>query len=297
MSSESCCTSLGVTGGMYYRTYQNDVGHGPVGQADPASVSGYRLDKYDVTVGRFRRFVAAWNNGSGYTPSAGSGKHGHLNGGRGLVDSGNSAGTTYETGWSLADNAKVAPTNANLACNSGFDETWTNAPGANENLPVNCVNWWEAFAFCVWDGGFLPSEVEWQYAAAGGSEQRQYPWGSTDPSNMDRYAIYNCYYPNSSAMCLGGNIAPVGFASLGVGRWGQLDLAGNVYRWTLDWTAPFTSCTDCSNLSAVGTFGYRMTRGGTFSSAAYYLEPEYRPSGAPPTGRYDFLGFRCARVP
>ena len=84
MSSESCCTSLQVLGGMYYRTYQNDVGHGPVGQADPAIVSGYRLDKYDVTVGRFRQFVAAWNNGSGYTPSAGSGRHGHLNGGLGL---------------------------------------------------------------------------------------------------------------------------------------------------------------------------------------------------------------------
>jgi len=295
MSSESCCTSLAVAGGTYYRTYQNDVGGAATAQADPATVSGFRLDKYEVTVGRFRRFAAAWNNGSGYNPPEGSGKHGHLNGGLGLVNSQNAAGTTYETGWSTADNAKVSPTNANLACNMGFEEAWTNAPGANENLPMNCVTWFEASAFCIWDGGFLPSEVEWQYAAAGGSQQRQYPWGNTDPSTMNRYAIYNCYFPNNSAMCLGGNIAPVGSASLGAGRWGQLDLAGNIYELTLDWNAPFAPCTDCANLSS-GT--YRMTRGGYWASSAHYLEPEYRTNGgAPPTARTDWLGFRCARVP
>ena len=30
---------------------------GPTGEADPASVSGFRLDKYLVTVGRFRQYV------------------------------------------------------------------------------------------------------------------------------------------------------------------------------------------------------------------------------------------------
>ena len=33
------------------------------GLADPATVSDFRLDKYDVTVGRFRQFVKAWNGG------------------------------------------------------------------------------------------------------------------------------------------------------------------------------------------------------------------------------------------
>ena len=46
---------------------------------------------------------------------------------------------------------------------------------------MNCVNWFEAYAFCIWDGGFLPSDTEWEYAAAGGSLQREYPWGSTAP--------------------------------------------------------------------------------------------------------------------
>ncbi len=88
--SESCSTSLEVEGGTFYRTYTND-GSGPTGEADPATVSGFRMDKYLVTVGRFRRFVKAWDGGSGldggagYDPPAGSGKHTHLNGGQGLA--------------------------------------------------------------------------------------------------------------------------------------------------------------------------------------------------------------------
>ncbi|MGO9835775.1 MAG: SUMF1/EgtB/PvdO family nonheme iron enzyme [Polyangiaceae bacterium] len=34
---------------------------------------------------------------------------------------------------------------------------------------IDCVNWYESYTFCIWDGGFLPSEAEWEYAAGGGS--------------------------------------------------------------------------------------------------------------------------------
>jgi formylglycine-generating enzyme len=111
-------------------------------------VSGFRLDKYLVTVGRFRQFVNAWNGGAGYTPPAGSGKHTHLNGGRGLANSG-SVGT-YEPGWVASHDSNIAPTNTNLAC-AGSSSTWTPSAGSSENLPIICVNWWEAYAFCIWD--------------------------------------------------------------------------------------------------------------------------------------------------
>jgi formylglycine-generating enzyme required for sulfatase activity len=297
-SNDGCCTSLEVAGGTFFRTYQVLSSTSIGGEQDSAKISGFRLDKYDVTVGRFRQFQAAWNNGSGYLPPAGSGKHTHLNNGQGLVDVGSpaDAGTTYETGWLSAYDANVAPTNANLACNTGYDETWTAAPGTKENLPVNCVNWYEAYAFCIWDGGFLPSEAEYGYAEAGGSDQRMYPWGINDPAAPPGgFAIYNCN--RSGGACTGADIARVGFASNGAGRWGQLDLVGNVYKLVLDWNAAFVNpCTDCANLSPGGT--YRMTRGGYFDSSFYYIESSTRPNaGAPPTGRYDFAGFRCARVP
>ncbi len=161
---ESCCTALEVEGGTFYRTYANDGG-GPTGEADPATVSTFVLDKYLVTVGRFRQFVSAWRKG--YVPSATSGKHTHINDGQGL-ENGERPGT-YETGWDATDwnNAtNVDPTSVNLSCG-----TWTNPIAGNENLPITCVNWYESYAFCIWDGGFLPSEAEWEYAAAGGARR------------------------------------------------------------------------------------------------------------------------------
>ena len=73
----------------------------------------------------------------------------------------------YETGWQSSDDSNIDPTDANLLC--AATATWTHTAGAQENLPIDCVNWYEAYAFCIWDGGFLPSEAEWEYAAAGGS--------------------------------------------------------------------------------------------------------------------------------
>jgi sulfatase modifying factor 1 len=144
-------------------------------------------------------------------------------------------GSGYESGWLTGFDRNVAPTEANLASDPDY-ATRTSTPGSRENLPINCVNWYEAYAFCIWDGGFLPSEAEWEYAAAGGSEQREYPWGSAAPATANQYAIYGCYYnPDDAGLCTGvANIAPVGTATLGAGRWGQLDLAGDEYQWNLD---------------------------------------------------------------
>lgn len=288
--SESCCTSLPVVGGTYNRTYWNP-GSGPTGEADPATVSDFRLDKYEVTVGRFRSFVAAWNGGSGWTPPAASGKHTHLNGGSGLA----ATGGGYEPGWATSDNGNIAPTNANLGCSSGKYETWTPTAGAQEKLPANCVNWYEAAAFCIWDGGFLPSEAEWEYAAAGGSQERAYPWGPTAPGTANQYAIYGCNYPSSSGSCTGvSNFAPVGTPPAGAGWYGQMDLAGNVWEWNLDWFAgAYGSCTNCTSATVAS---FRTVRGGSHNSPASYLPPPFRNYGTP-TQRSNSFGFRCARTP
>lgn len=279
-------------GGTFSRTYTSD-GTAATGLADPATITSFRLDKYDVTVGRFRQFVAAWNDGAGYTPPSGSGKHAHLNGGRGLEDS--VASGFYETGWLPSDDGNIAPTDANLA-SCGFDE-WTDTTGGDELRPMSCVSWYEAYAFCIWDGGFLPSEAEWEYAAAGGSQQREYPWGSEAPGTDSAYAIYNCQYPDGGQSCSDtSNIAPVGTATLGHGLWGQLDLAGNMDQWNLDWWSSGYGdpCQDCAGLTASAN---RVFRGGYFGvNAASYLVPWYRDFDDP-TDRYFGIGFRCARTP
>jgi len=283
-------------------TYTND-GSGATGEAEPAVVSDFRLDKYLVTVGRFRNFVAAWNGGSGYAPPAGSGKHTHLNGGKGLVDSGNppDAGSpaNYETGWLTSDNSNIMPTNENLiSCNPTYS-TWTSTAGTQEGLPMNCVNWYEAYAFCIWDGGFLPSEAEFEYASAGGSQQREYPWGSTAPGTANQYAIYDCNYPTGPGSCAAAtNIAPVGNATLGAGLWGQLDLVGELDEWMLDINAPYVDlCTDCAFLAG-GSSITREIRGGFFEdSATLDLMSSYRNEGLYATDAEQSFGFRCARTP
>ncbi len=296
--SDSCCTSLPVTGGAYYRTYDPTgpgPDGGPVDEADPASVSTFRFDKYLVTVGRFRQFVNAWRGG--WTPPQGSGKHSHLNGGRGLVDVGASAdaGTVFETGWQISDDVNIALSDTGLVCEG--DATWTPGPGAKENLPITCASWSQARAFCIWDGGFLPSEAEWEYVAAGGAEQREYPWGAADPGDMSQYAIYGCYYPNSDRNCTGAaDFAPVGTAALGAGRWGQLDLEGEVTEWNLDWYnySYVNPCTDCAVLTQ-GDSTELVVRGCAENST--YLLPSQRESFDPSDGTFGDIGFRCARAP
>jgi formylglycine-generating enzyme required for sulfatase activity len=295
---ESCCTSLEVPGGAYYRSYTN-WGNAPGIETDPATVSTFRLDKYLVTVGRFRQFVKAWKGGSGYLPPAGSGKHTHLNGGLGLANSVSPG--TYEPGWLASDDSNIAPTDENLVIQPWV--TWTPAPGTNESLPITQEGWYDAIAFCIWDGGFLPSEAEWGYAAAGGSQQREYPWGFAPPGTTNEYAIYGCYYPPGNA-CDGGisyGYAPVGIPTLGAGRWGQLDLAGEANEWTLDAYASYvTPCTDCAFLSDQGgpaMLGYWTTRGGGFSDSPYGLHSANRGYGAGDTGMEWGVGFRCARTP
>jgi formylglycine-generating enzyme required for sulfatase activity len=309
--SESCCASLEVVGnegadaGVFYRTYTNN-GAGPTGEKDPATVSSFSLDKYLVTVGRFRQFVTAWNNGSGWMPSEGSGKHTHLNGGQGLVSAGTTSadgGAVYETGWDAKNwnnTTCINPTDQNLdSCpyHSVQLSSWTSTQGTQENLPINCVTWYEAYAFCIWDGGFLPSEAEWAYAAAGGSQQREYAWGSTDPGANSQYAIYNCYYPNGSANCTAVTaIAPVGTASLGVGLWKQLDLGGDEEEWTLDWyqSSYVDPCTDCAYLAP--TPSGQVARSGHFGASQPELFASFRGWQWAPTTRGNDLGFRCARA-
>ncbi|MDP8999315.1 MAG: formylglycine-generating enzyme family protein [Myxococcota bacterium] len=306
---------------MFFRTYHDQQG-GSIPTADPATVSDFRLDNYAVTVGRFRRFVAATIAGLP-PPAARAGIHTHLNGGMGLENSANPG--TFEAGW---DPAWTIPTTATdwgaeltSQCDStGQYPTWTATSGANENRPINCVNWYEAYAFCIWDGGFLPSATETEYAAAGGTSQRKYPWGTTDPGGLTsigstidpsqaiRYAIFgddsgNCFYPTgTTAPCTGSaNIAPVGTATLGVGRWGQFDLAGNVGAWSLDWDHfPLANpCVNCANLT-MPTVGAAARTGedGYYAGPPSWLHPRVGGGGGFPSQHNSGAGgVRCARTP
>ncbi len=215
LGTDDCCKSLLVPGGTFDRSYD-----GVAPWADPnypATVSEFYLDKYEITVGRFRVFVNAGMGTQASPPAASAGAH------LGITGSG------WDSAWNTNLAASTAALTSNLKCYAA-DQTWTDTAGSNESKPVNCLDWYTAFAFCAWDGGRLATEAEWNYAASGGSEQRYYPWSSPATSTTidDSYAVY-CGGSCSGTQNVGSK------SPTGDGKWGQSDLAGNVSEWTLDW--------------------------------------------------------------
>jgi formylglycine-generating enzyme required for sulfatase activity len=308
----SCCAGSILPEGNLLRSYDG-ISPGYTSQAFPATVASLWLDKYEITVGRFRRFVTAVVGG--WQPAAGSGKHSHLNAGLGLEVAGVQGAN--EAGWDTSWNATLSTTadawNTALACDP-VAQSWTPAAGANEDLPANCMTWYEAYAFCIWDGGFLPSESEWNYAASGGAEQRVYPWSipatsaTIDCSHANYYGAMmgtdSCVSPDVDATNgVSGATNGVGSESPeGDGKWGQSDLAGNVFEWNLDWHAPYVApCSDCAYLTLTATDGAastqnRVIRGGAFGNPAS-LELVSARNSDDPASRTSSLGARCARVP
>jgi formylglycine-generating enzyme required for sulfatase activity len=185
---------------------------------------------------------------------------------------------------------------SSLACDGTY-ATWVDPAGTpdREILPINCVTWYEAFAFCAWDGGRLPTEAEWNAAAAGGEQQRVYPFGAAVD---DTYSAYECAGDHSAAgTCAFTDIQGVGSRSTnGDGRWGHADLAGNVAELVIDWFAPYvTPCSDCATLTQ-GAVAARVVRGGDFVSSASDILASVRAQNGPGIANSS-VGFRCARAP
>ena len=163
---------------------------------------------------------------------------------------------------------------------------------------MSCINWYEAMAFCLWDEGRLPTEAEWNYAAAGGMEQREYPWSNPPNSKMidSTYAAYNCTGDGMPG-CTPLDILEVGSKAKGNGRWGHSDLAGNMWEWVYDWNSPYENgCIDCTNPIGQMMNPPRVVRGGYFGGDAPILLSELR-SDVDPTNHNQYTGSRCARTP
>jgi formylglycine-generating enzyme required for sulfatase activity len=284
---ESCCQRLVVPGGTFKRDYDNgeftDATHS-------ATISSFRLDRFEVDVGRFRQFVRAVVD-DGWRPKAGAGKHTHLNSGRGL----STGPATYEPGWDASWSASLATTtaewNGELSC--GGAASWSLVPDTRERWPANCVSWYDAYAFCIWDGGFLPSEAEWNFAASGGSEQRVYPWSIPASS-----VALDCSHANYNAPCPPGGPKDVGATTAsGDSRWGHADLGGNVWELLVDWQVPLpSSCTNCAVTTPIDGGKVALRGGGHASQDTSYPKAAYRGS-SPSTLRHTSNGFRCAYAP
>jgi len=286
-----CCESIAVPGGTF--SMGRSAGGTDAcpaadlmdGSCDPdelpeheVTVSPYALDRFEVTVGRFRSFVTSWDYKSLPT-GAGGDRH------------------FQSAGWQAAWNGNLPGTPAlmeqMLDCSSTY-QTWTHAAGANEQKPITCVTWFVAGAFCAWDGGRLPTEAEWEFAAANGPANDLYPWGQ-DALKPSR-AVYDC--SRDALRCAAAPLLPsaVGSDPSGANTWGHDDLAGNAFEWVLDFWAPYSAApsTDYFVMAASGATGFRIYRGGSAFATSGYLRAASRTANVPLAGYYD-VGFRCAR--
>ena len=157
------------------------------------------------------------------------------------------------------------------------------------NHPVTQVSWEDAQAFCIWLSRLtghavrLPSEAEWEKAARG-TDGRIYPWGNDAPDHA--LLNYNMHIKDTAA---------VGSYPRGASQYGLLDMAGNVWEWVNDWfDKNYTQNPPQRNPKGPDFGQQRGYRGGSWSNGAGYIQPSNR-SGGNPDGRFNILGFRCAR--
>ena len=210
---------------------------------------------------------------------------------------------------------------------------WAWVPGANwmhpkgldsslknkDKYPVVHIAYEDAEAYSSWAGKELPTEAEWEFAARGGLEGKNFTWGDEDVQLTKPMAnSWQGEFPWQNLLVDEyEGTSPVGsFASNGYGLY---DMAGNVWEWTCDWylrnltgteAEKFKSCCTPAINPRVdnpgGSFDEcqpdvkiprKVIKGGSHLCAPNYCL-RYRPAARQPqmidTGM-NHLGFRCIK--
>jgi formylglycine-generating enzyme len=232
------------------------------------TVKSFWMDRHEVTVAEFAKFVAE---------------------------------TDYKTeaeriGWSGAFNLK----SARWEKTKGTDWRHPDGPAVESaaNEPVCQVSWNDATAYAKWAGKRMPTEAEWEFAARGGLVRKRYSWGDDlRPSGKPVANWWQGNFPDRNTSEDGFlRRAPV--ESFPPNGYGLFEMTGNVWEWCADWYAEdyyVKSSRDDPRGPEQGA--ERVIRGGSWMCAENFCS-NYRVaarSHATPDSGLNNLGFRCVR--
>jgi formylglycine-generating enzyme required for sulfatase activity len=164
----------------------------------------------------------------------------------------------------------IAATKRQIQAAPSFNQDW-----ANEIMPIVSVTWDESRDYCVWAGGRLPTEAEWEYAARGGSTQARY-------GSLAEIASSS---PYGSLPRVVGQKRPNGF--------GLFDVLGNASEWVNDWyDEKYYQHSPSKDPTGPEGDGSRVLRGGPLTATPWIVRVSYR-DRKDPGGRDFYDSFRC----
>lgn len=166
--------------------------------------------------------------------------------------------------------------------------------------PVVHVSWNDAVAFCKWkDGGRLPTEAEWEYAARGGLEGRLFPWGNNPvPKGQHHMNIWQGEFPQENT-AEDGYTATAPVDAFPPNKFGLHNTVGNVWEWVNDWWTIRHSATPSNDPQGPPEGTDKVKKGGSYMCHKEYCY-RYRCSARSmntPDSSASNLGFRCAKSP